>query len=334
MRILVTGGAGYVGSHCVKQLAAEGNTVTVYDNLIAGHREAVDPKASFVEGDLADAEKLNALFDAQRFDAVMHFAALLNVGESVHKPLEYYRNNVANTLVLLEAMQRAQVKRLVFSSTCAVYGEPERLPITEDLPKHPINPYGATKLCVEWMLRDCAIAWGLGSIALRYFNACGAAADGSIGEDHDPEVHLIPLILQVALGQRAHISVFGTDYPTPDGSCVRDYIHVEDLASAHQLAIQGVTPGMAEAFNVGTGRGHSVLEVIAAARRVTSHGIPSQVSGRRAGDPPVLYANSELLRRRFDWAPRFTDLNLILDSAWNWHRTHPFGYGRNKKAEK
>lgn len=326
MRVFVTGGAGYVGSHCVKRLVADGHSVTVYDSLVYGHRAAVDPKAEFIEGDLADAGKLKQILVPGRFDAVMHFAAFLFVGESVEKPLIYYRNNVANTINLLDAMQAAGIRRIVFSSTCAVYGDADELPLTEGLPKAPINPYGASKLVVEWILRDCAAAWGLGSVALRYFNASGAAADGSIGEDHDPEVHLIPLVLQVALGQRPHIAVFGTDYATPDGTCIRDYIHVEDLADAHLMAVKGCEPGRAEAYNVGTGRGSSVLEVIAAARRVTGHAIPTRVEGRRRGDPPALFADSNQLQSRFGWVPRYTEIEKIVESAWRWHSVHPNGY--------
>jgi UDP-glucose 4-epimerase len=332
MRIFVTGGAGYVGSHAVRRLIAGGHSVTVFDNLAYGHREAIHPSAAFVKGDLADAGLLAELLTGGKFDAVMHFAAWLNVGESVHKPLMYYRNNVANTLNLLEAMEKARVKRMVFSSTCAVYGEPDRLPLVEDLPKDPINPYGATKLVVELMLKDSATAWGLGSVALRYFNASGAAEDGTIGEDHSPEAHLIPLVLQVALGQRPHISVFGTDYPTPDGSCVRDYVHVDDLAEAHLLAIEGAEPGRAEAYNVGTGRGTSVLEVIESARRATGHAIPVQFGPRRAGDPPSLYADSDNVRRRFGWSARHVQIDSIVASAWKWHRFHPHGFaGAEKK---
>ncbi len=327
MRIFATGGAGYVGSHCVKRLVAAGHEVTVYDNLVYGHRQAVDHAAAFIEGDLADAEKLEQVLQSGHFDAVMHFAAFLNVGESVDKPLLYYRNNVANTINLLEVMQRARIKRMVFSSTCAVYGVPEELPITEDLPKNPISPYGATKLTMEWLLRDSAAAWGLGSVSLRYFNACGAAADGTIGEDHEPEVHLIPLVLQVALGRRETVSVFGTDYPTPDGTCLRDFIHVEDLAEVHLLAVERVEEGQAEALNVGTGRAHSVLEVIAAARRVTGHAIPAQLVARRPGDPPALYAASDKLRRQYDWQPRYTDIEQTIATAWRWHRSHRNGYG-------
>lgn len=327
MRIFVAGGAGYVGSHCVRRLVAGGHEVTVFDNLEFGHRQAVDPAAELIEGTLADTAKLAEVIVPGRFDAVMHFAAYLNVGESVHEPLRYYRNNVVNTINLLDAMQRAGIKRMVFSSTCAVYGVPDDLPITEDLPKDPISPYGASKLAVEWALRDSATAWGLGSVALRYFNAAGASADGKIGEDHKPEIHLIPLVLQVALGQRDDIKIFGTDYPTPDGTCVRDYIHVEDLAEAHLLAIEGLKEGTAEAFNVGTGRGHSVLELISAARSVTGHAIPAEAVDRRAGDPPELYADSDKLRQRFGWEPRYSDLKKTVATAWRWHQAHPNGYG-------
>lgn len=331
MRIFVTGGAGYVGSHAVRRLVAGGHDVTVFDNLAYGHREAIHAKAAFVQGDLSDGGRLLELLQAGKFDAVMHFAAWLNVGESVHKPLLYYRNNVANTLNLLEAMEKAGVKRMVFSSTCAVYGEPDKLPLVEDLPKIPINPYGSTKLVVEFMLKDSAAAWGLGSVALRYFNASGAAEDGTIGEDHSPETHLIPLVLQVALGQRPHISVFGTDYPTPDGSCVRDYVHVDDLAEAHLLAIQGAEPGRGEAYNVGTGRGTSVLEVIESARKATGHTISVQFGPRRAGDPPSLYADSDNVRGRFGWSPKHLGIDSIVASAWKWHRLHPHGFAAAEK---
>lgn len=326
MRILVTGGAGYVGSHCVRRLLDAGHAVTVIDNLSQGHRAALDPRAAFVEADLADAEALSSATPKDRFDAVMHFAALLNVGESVQMPLRYYRNNIANTINLLEAMQRAGITRLVFSSTAAVYGVPERIPIVEDVPKRPINPYGATKLAVEWLLRDSAAAWGLGSIALRYFNACGAAADGKLGEDHRPETHLIPNVLAVPLGRRSSVQVFGRDYPTPDGSCVRDYIHVEDLAEAHLCAIENLQPAVAEAFNVGTSRGYSVLEIVEAARKVTDHPIPIDAAPRRAGDPPTLLADSSKLQRRFGWRPRYTDVTEIVRTAWAWHAAHPDGY--------
>ncbi len=327
MNIFVTGGAGYVGSHCVRRLVQAGHDVTVFDNLSQGHRQAVDPAARLIQGDLLDAAALRAALDSARFDAVMHFAAHLDVGESVREPLKYYRNNVVGTLNLLEAMKARDIRRLVFSSTCAVYGVPAELPIREDLPTSPISPYGASKLAVEWMLRDCAVAWGLGSVSLRYFNASGAASDGRIGEDHDPEIHLIPVVLQVALGQRECIKVFGSDYPTPDGTCIRDYIHVEDLAEAHRLAVEGAAAGRAEAFNVGTGRGHSVREVIEACRRVTGHAIPQVAADRRPGDPPMLYADSTALQQRFGWRPRVTEITETVASAWRWHSAHPGGYG-------
>ncbi len=330
MKLFVTGGAGYVGSHCVRALVDAGHTVTVYDSLIYGHRGAVHPKASFVHGDLDDAGKLREVLKATRFDGVLHFAAFLNVGESVQEPLKYFRNNIANTINLLDAMRVTDVRRLVFSSTCAVYGTPERLPIREDFPKGPISPYGESKLAVEWMLRDCAAAWGLGSIALRYFNAAGAARDGSLGEDHDPEVHLIPLVLQVALGQRPLIRVFGDDYPTPDGTCIRDYVHVEDLGSAHRAAIEAVQPGRSEAFNVGTGVGTSVREILDAARRVTGHEVPAETVARRPGDPPALYADSSPLRERLGWIPAYNDAESIIATAWNWHRVHPHGFADRK----
>jgi len=326
MRVFVTGGAGYVGSHCVRHLIASGHEVTVYDNLMSGHRRAVDARAAFVRGDVADRAKLAELLQPGRFDAVMHFAAFLNVGESVEQPLRYYRNNVANTLRLLERMRTSEIRRFVFSSSCAVYGEAHELPLTEDMPRNPISPYGATKLIVEWMLEHSARAWGLGAVALRYFNAAGAALDATLGEDHSPEIHLIPLVLQVALARRDKILVFGADYPTPDGSCIRDYIHVEDLAEAHRLALESLEPGRMEAFNVGTGRGSSVFEVIDAARSVTGHDIPAEVVGRRPGDPPALYADPAKLRQQLGWEPRRTEIREIVASAWAWHRSHPNGY--------
>jgi UDP-glucose 4-epimerase len=326
MRVFVTGGAGYVGSHCVKRLIAAGHEVTVFDNLRFGHRQAVDPRAAFVPGDLADKAKLADCLRRGAFEAVMHFAALVNVSESAAQPLEYYRNNVANTLNLLECMRDVGLRRLAFSSSCAVYGRPDDLPLTEDMPRNPISPYGASKLAVEWMLEHSSAAWGLGAVALRYFNAAGAAADGSLGEDHSPEIHLIPLVLQVALGQRDKIDVFGTDYPTPDGSCVRDYVHVEDLAEAHLLALGRTEEGRMTPFNVGTERGVSVFEVIASARRVTGHPIPVRVAERRVGDPPALCASSDNVRRRLGWEPRYREIDELIASAWKWHQTHPHGY--------
>ena len=325
--IFITGGAGYIGSATAEALLKAGHHVTVYDSLVTGHRPAVPEGAKFIHAELSDSLALAIALKEDKYDAVMHFAAFLNVGESVQRPLAYWRNNVANTLNLLESMEAHGVRRFVFSSTCAVYGQPDELPIVEDLPKAPISPYGCTKLSVEWMLQNCAVAWGLGSIALRYFNAAGAAEDGSLGEDHDPEIHLIPLVLRVALGQRESIPVFGTDYPTPDGSCIRDYIHVDDLAEAHLRAVEAVQPGEFEAFNVGTGRGYSVLEIIAAAREVTQHPIPIDPAPRRPGDPPLLFADPGRLQARFNWLPRHKDVRQIIRTAWRWMQAHPHGYG-------
>jgi UDP-glucose-4-epimerase GalE len=327
MRVLVTGGAGYVGSHCVRRLVAAGHEAVVFDNLVQGHRAAVDPGARLIEGDLADGALVGRTLGDGGFDAVMHFAAHLDVAESVREPLKYYENNVVNTIRLLQAMREAGVKKMIFSSTCATFGTPERMPITEDLPQDPINPYGRTKLAMEWALGDSAEAWGLGSTSLRYFNASGAAVDGTIGEDHDPEPHLIPLILKVALGQRDEIKIFGTDYPTPDGTCVRDYIHVADLAEVHLLALGAVQPGEAKCFNVGTGVGTSVREVIDAARRVTGHEIPAVEEGRRPGDPPELYADPSKVKQAFDWEPKYVHIEALVETAWKWHSTHPNGYG-------
>src|SRR5215216_4075064 len=289
MRILVTGGAGYIGSHAVRTLSARGHDVWVYDSLIYGHRAAV-PAERLVVGDLRDADVVDHALLIHRIEAVVHFAAYCYVGESVTDPAKYYLNNVGNSLTLFERMRRHGVKKVVFSSTCATYGTPDNVPMTEDNPQRPINPYGRTKLMIEQAMADYAAAYGWGCTALRYFNASGAAADGSIGEDHDPETHLIPLVIQAATKKRAHIEVFGTDYPTPDGTCVRDYIHVEDLAEAHLLALENLVPGSGAAFNLGTGRGYSVKELIEACRRITGREIQVRFGARRDGDPPELVA--------------------------------------------
>ena len=325
MRILVTGGAGYVGSHCVRPLLAAGHEVVVYDNLRQGHRAAV-PQGLIIEGDLNDAARLRTVFAERKFDAVLHFAALALVGESVEKPHLYYGNNVLGSFQLLEAMREAGVRKIVFSSTTATYGTPSAMPIPETTPQQPINPYGFSKLVVERMLADYAAAYGFGYAALRYFNAAGAAADGTIGEDHTPESHLIPIVLQVALGQRAAISIFGDDYPTPDGTCIRDYVHVEDLAAAHLAALARLEPGPGIKVNLGTGRGYSVQEVIEACRKVTGHPIPATVGPRRPGDPPELVADARLARKLLDWTPKYTTIESIVASAWRWHRSHPRGY--------
>jgi UDP-glucose-4-epimerase GalE len=331
MNVLVTGGAGYVGSHAVRALVRAGHTVLVLDNLSAGHAAAAAPPVKLVVGDLGDGTLLDELFEQTRFDAVMHFAAFIEVGESVIDPLRFYDNNTGNSVRLLRAVQRHGVKRFVFSSTCAIYGVPRRMPITEDMPREPASPYARAKLAVEWALTDSAAAWGLGFVALRYFNAAGAAADASLGEDHDPESHLIPNVLKVALGQREHVKIFGTDYDTPDGTCIRDYVHVEDLADAHVRAIETVRPGEQRFYNAGTGHGASVREIVEAARKVTGHAIPTVEVGRRGGDVPVLCADAAKIRRELGWSPRYLELRDIVASAWNWHRTHPQGFADQRK---
>lgn len=325
MNILVVGGAGYIGSHMVKLLGVEGHQVVTFDNLSEGHRAAVT-HGEFVQGDLHDRELLRSVITQHRIEAVIHFAASALVGESVQNPAKYYENNVVATFSLLEAMRSCHVQKLVFSSTCATYGQPEQVPIRETERQEPVNPYGFSKLVIERMLDDYAAAYGLGFAALRYFNASGAAADGSIGEDHDPESHLIPIVLQVALGQRRSVSVFGTDYPTPDGTCIRDYIHVEDLAHAHLAALKRLNPGKGLKLNLGTGTGHSVLEVIETCRRVTGLPIPAEFGPRRAGDPAELVADSSAAFQALEWKPRYTDLTQVVQTAWAWHKAHPCGY--------
>ncbi len=320
-KILVVGGAGYIGSHVVRELLENGYDPLVYDNLSTGHRWAV-PEDRLIVGDLADEQHLNELFEQYRVEAVMHFASFIQVGESVVAPLAYYRNNVANTLTLLEAMRSHAVNKFVFSSTAAVYGTPDEIPIREESPLHPENPYGHSKLMVEQILRDCQHAWGLQSAIMRYFNAAGAHPDGSIGEAHQPESHLIPLILQVALGVRDVISVNGVDYPTPDRTCVRDYIHVSDLASAHILALAAILAGgKTTVCNLGNGAGYSINQVIEVCRKVTGHPIPVRFGERRAGDPATLVASAEKMRHDFGWSPRYADLETIVATAWRWHNT-------------
>jgi UDP-glucose 4-epimerase len=320
MKVLVCGGAGYIGSHMVRHLVQSGHEVVVFDNLSTGHREAVGDVA-LVEGDVLDARALDAVFAAHRLDAVMHFCARSLVGESVHKPLAYYENNVVGTLGLMRAMQRAGVDKLVFSSTAAVFGQPQAELIDEDHPTQPINPYGASKLMVERMLADAATAFGLRSVALRYFNAAGADASGELGESHDPETHLIPNVLRAALGQGGGLKVFGDDYATRDGTCVRDYVHVNDLAAAHLAAVQFMQEHEgAHVFNLGNGEGFTVLEVIEAARRVTGADIAFERAPRRAGDPAVLVASSARAREQLGWQPQYTDIGAIIETAWRWHR--------------
>lgn len=326
MNVLLTGGAGYVGSHAAKKLREAGHEVWIYDNLLYGHRAAV-PDDRLIEGDLMNGAALASAFRDYQIDAVMHFAAFCYVGESVTDPAIYYKNNVVGTLSLLDAMRAVDLRRIVFSSTCATYGEPETVPIVESEKQLPINPYGRTKLAIEWALADYASAYDFAYAALRYFNASGAAADGTIGEDHDPETHLIPLVLDVALGKRDEILIFGDDYPTPDGTCVRDYIHVDDLATAHIAAMERLVPGEGLRVNLGTGQGASVKEVIDACREVTGHPIPSRVVDRRPGDPPQLVADASLAREKLAWQAEHVGIRSIVESAWQWHRAHPDGYG-------
>lgn len=326
MKILVVGGAGYVGSHCLRQILAKGHTAYVYDNLSQGHRGAV-PDGLLIEGDLLDGDKLVSVLRDLKIDTVMHFAAKALVGESVTHPDIYYKCNVTGTLSLLDSMLAANVKRIVFSSTCAVFGVVEP-PIHENLPKNPINPYGFTKLVIERALADYAAAYGLQAAALRYFNACGAAADSSIGEDHQPESHLIPIVLQVALGQRPHVSIFGSNYATPDGTCIRDYVHVDDLADAHLKVIEHLIPGKLVDYNLGTGVGVSVAEIIHAAREVTGHPIPVVISERRAGDPAILMGNASKAARELGWTAKHNDIREVIQSAWAWHKSHPNGFER------
>ena len=318
--ILVVGGAGYIGSHMVLDLVRDGYPVVVLDNLSRGHRELV-PGGEFVQGDLGNPADLERIFRDHDIRAVMHFAAHSLVGESVEQPLVYYRNNVANSITLLEAMQQAGIRHFIFSSTAAVYGEPVETPITEDHPCVPTNPYGATKLAVERLLRDVSAAGGMSFSILRYFNAAGADASGKIGERHQPETHLIPLVLQVATGRRQSIRIYGEDYPTPDGTCLRDYIHVSDLTRAHMLALEALLDGAGNStYNLGNSTGYSVRQIIETARDITGHPIPAVIGDRRAGDPAILIADSGRIRETLGWRPRYENIGDIIRSAWAWHQ--------------
>ena len=327
MSILVLGGAGYIGSHTALELVRAGHDVVIADNLVTGYRKAVPKKARFYEGDLRDFDFLDNLFQTEKIDAVIHFAAYSLVGESVTNPLKYYDNNLYGTKVLLEAMVKNGIDKIVFSSTAATYGEPENIPILESDRTCPTNPYGETKLAMEKMFSWTAKAHGLRYVSLRYFNACGADESGTIGEAHNPESHLIPLILQVPNGKREFISIFGNDYNTPDGTCIRDYIHVTDLAQAHILAVKYLeNGGESDIFNLGNGIGYSVREVIDTARKVTGHPIPEVEVPRRAGDPAMLVASSEKAKNILGWRPEHDSLEEIIASAWNWHKNHPNGF--------
>ena len=319
MAILVCGGAGYIGSHVNKVLNQMGYETVVFDNLVYGHRGAVK-WGTFVQGDLKNIEEIEAVFQRFPIEAVFHFAAYAYVGESVTDPEKYYFNNVANMLNLLHVMKKHSCDKIIFSSTCATYGEPEQMPITEDMPQHPINPYGASKLMIERILKDYGSAYGSKYAVLRYFNAAGADPDGEIGENHDPETHLIPLILDAASGKRPNVKVFGTDYPTRDGSCIRDYIHVMDLASAHILALQYLEKGgVSDFFNLGNSLGNSVLEVVDSVKRVTGREFTVVRTGRRAGDPAELVGSSEKAKRILSWEPRYAEIDTIVAHAWTWH---------------
>lgn len=325
MRILVAGGAGYIGSHTVRALLRAGHEVVVFDNLSTGHREAVPQGVPFIRGDLLSEKDLKKVFRKSSFDAVMHFAAKTSVGESVKDPELYYRENVAGSLCLFSAARASGVRGVIFSSSAATYGIPREVPIREDAPLAPINPYGRTKRMMEEILADFATSYGLGSVSLRYFNAAGAEPDGSIGECHEPETHLIPRVLAAARDGTA-VEVYGTDYPTPDGTAIRDYIHVTDLAEAHVLAIGALKQGAAKVYNLGNGRGFSVREVIETARKVTGRDIRTVESARRPGDPPALVASSELFQKELGWKPRLAELTTIIETAWRWHLTHPRGF--------
>lgn len=331
MNILVTGGAGYIGSHTVQTLLRQGHQVVIYDDLMKGHVDALpemNEGTAFVLGDIADKELVASVIKENTIDAVVHFAAASLVGESMTQPSLYYNNNVAGTLALLDVLVQTGVKKIVFSSTAAVYGEPKTIPITEDTALCPTNVYGRTKWMIEQMLADYSAAYGLKYVALRYFNAAGAMLDGLMGEDHEPETHLIPLILKTALGQRKTIAIYGTDYPTPDGTCIRDYIHVCDLADAHVLALNHLLSGGASrVYNLGSQQGFSVREIIATAKEVTGIDFAVEEQARRAGDPAVLIASSEKIRRELHWQPMHSDIQSIIRSAWEWHQSYPDGYG-------
>ncbi len=327
MNVLVVGGAGYIGSHCVRQLIVAGHRPVVLDNLVFGHRGAIGPGVPLYTADLGDETAVGEILVREKIEAVMHFAAFAYVGESVNDPLKYYFNNVVATLGLLRVMLKHGVKKFVFSSTCATYGVPTAMPIVESMSQAPINPYGQTKLDIENALKALAQAHGLSFAAFRYFNAAGAAEDGSIGEDHVPESHLIPLAIESAVGRRPALQVFGTDYPTPDGTCLRDYVHVDDLSRAHiAVFAKLVEPGTGLFYNLGTGRPTSVLEVIRAVEKITGLKVPHVLAPRRAGDPPALYANSAKAIAELGWKIKFNDIEAIVATAWKWHQSHPTGF--------
>lgn len=328
MNVLVIGGAGYIGSHCVRQLILAGHRPVVLDNLVYGHTGALTGGVKFYKGNLEDKQTVGKILADEKIDLVMHFAAFINVGESVSNPLKYYKNNVAGVVNLLETMVESGVKKFVFSSTCATFGIPEKLPLVEDMPQHPINPYGQTKLDVENLLKNCARAYGLNSVAFRYFNASGAAEDGTIGEDHSPESHLIPLAIFAAMGKRPALKIFGNDYNTPDGTCLRDYVHVDDLSRAHIAAFDKLEgDGKFLHYNLGTGTPNSVLEIIRGVEKVSGLKVPHEFAPRRPGDPDALYANSQKAKTELGWKIKYNNVEDIIATAWKWHSTHPNGFG-------
>jgi len=327
MNVLVIGGAGYIGSHCVRQLIEAGHTPVVLDNLVYGHKGALLPSVKFYKGNLEDQALVGKILDDEKIDLVMHFAAFINVGESVTDPIKYYYNNVCGVVALVETMIQHNVMKFVFSSTCATFGIPEKLPLVEDMPQHPINPYGQTKLDVENFLKNCARAYGFNSVAFRYFNASGAAIDGTIGEDHKPESHLIPLAIYAAMGKRPALKVFGNDYNTPDGTCLRDYVHVDDLSRAHIASFDKLNGnGMFLHYNLGTGTPNSVLEIINGVKEVSGLDVPYEISPRRAGDPDALYADSTKAKTELNWNIKYTDVREIIETAWRWHKNNPDGF--------
>lgn len=328
MTIAVLGGAGYIGSHTVAQLVKAGEDVVVLDNLITGHERAIDKKARFYQGDIRDYHFLSQVFSTEKIDAIIHFAAFSIVPESMQDPLKYFDNNTGGMITLLEAMKQFGIDKIVFSSTAATYGEPKQIPIKESDPQVPTNPYGESKLAMEKIIKWADVAYGIHFVALRYFNVAGAMPDGSIGEDHHPETHLIPIILQAAAGTRDNLQIFGDDYPTKDGTNVRDYVHVVDLADAHILALNYLRAGNAsDAFNIGSATGFSNLEILNAARKVTGQAIPAKIGPRRPGDPSTLIAASDKARSVLGWQPQFDDVEKIIGDAWNWHENHPEGFG-------
>lgn len=331
MNILVTGGAGYIGSVCTEHLVTRGHHVVVLDNLRTGHRAAVPPAATFYYGDIRDGELVRTIVDTHHINAVLHFAAVSLVGESMAQPLMYFRENTAASLTFFDHLISAGVQKIIFSSTATVYGTPDTQPIPETSPVRIENVYGETKWTIERALTWLRELTGIGFAALRYFNACGASA--TRGEDHTPETHLIPLVLEVAAGKRDHIAIFGNDYPTPDGTNIRDYVHVLDLAHAHALAVEALQPGEERVYNIGLGRGYSVQEVVEACRAVTGKHIPALVTARRAGDPPTLVASNERITTELGWEPQFTELTHMIETAWHWHRSHPAGYASTRFAD-